>query len=114
MLTGENGILGKAKEASYTNALGAAKDEVSLIATDAVAEYYKQVYVKGNNNVNGGSLDAYVKHALNEVVSLETDGVDYNYNTTNEQVTLTYSADNHQVQSTEIENGKITWGEIDD
>lgn len=112
MLTGENGILGKAKEASYTNALGAAKDEVSLIATDAVAEYYKQVYVKGNNSVDGGSLDAYVKNALDKskVGTLETDGVDYDYSSS--KITLTYSADGHKVESTSIENGKITWGEI--
>ena len=114
MLTGENGILGKAKEASYTNALGAAKDEVGLIATDAVAEYYKQVYVKGNNtiNANGGDLDDYIESVLNKAINLETDGVSYSYDNDNDKITLTYSADGHKVTSDTISNGKITWNEI--
>ena len=111
MLTGDNGILTKAKEASYSNALGAAKDEVALIATDAVAEYYKQVYVKGNNATTGDkSLNAYVTDVLDDKRTLETDGVTYDY--ADGQITLTYSADGHKVTSKTISNGKITWNEI--
>ena len=111
MLTGDNGILTKAKEASYSNALGAAKDEVALIATDAVAEYYKQVYVKGNNATTGDkSLNAYVTGVLDKARTLETDGVTYAY--AGGKITLTYSADGHKVESTSITNGKITWGPI--
>lgn len=110
MLTGDNGILGKAKEASYSNALGAAKDEVNLLATDYVAEYYQQVYVKSNNTTSTTGLDAYVKTKLSTITSLETDGVTYAYNAGT--ITLTYTSDGHKVTSTSISNGKIVWGDI--
>ena len=113
MLTGENSILKRASESSYTNALGAAKDEVALQATALVTEYYKTVYADGNNSVVGNSLDAYVKGKMvtDKFGSLTTKGVTYAC-TAAGAITLTYDADKtHKVTGT-LQDGKIDWQPI--
>ena len=113
MLTGENSILKRASESSYSNTLGAAKDEVAILATGFVSDFYNEVYAKGNNTTVGNSLNTYVNKKLSEVQTsdLSTKGVTYTC-TSAGAITIVYNADKtHQVTGTTT-NGKIDWSEI--
>lgn len=112
MLTGENSILKRASESSYSNTLGAAKDEVAILATGFVSDFYNEVYAKGNNTTVGNSLNTYVNKKLSEVQTsdLSTKGV--TYSCTAGSIKIVYNADTtHEVTGTTT-NGKIDWNPI--
>lgn len=48
MLTGDNGVLTKSRQAKADNELGAAKDQIALEATEALQDYYEATYVKSD------------------------------------------------------------------
>lgn len=117
MLTGNNGILTRASESSYTNTLGAAKDEVALKATELVTEYYKQVYVNANNQVSGANattaLDTFVKNGLADTAfDLPDNKKEVTYSCTGGAITLTYKAEPTHKVTGQCTNGKITWDPI--
>ena len=64
MLTGQNGILNRASQASIANEIGDAKDKVALEVNNAVSEYYAgrytgaNVVVEGENKITASSGDA--------------------------------------------------------
>lgn len=60
MLSGENGVLNRASQASVQNELGALNDKVSLFVTDKVAEYYEKAYVEQNTTVSGQTMAKYL------------------------------------------------------
>ena len=66
MLTGQNGILGRASESSVKNAIGAAKDEISLAVNDYQADYYEKYYVDNDTTAQTQTLDEYVKGKLSD------------------------------------------------
>ena len=66
MLAGDNGVLTKASDSKIVNALGAKKDEVVLIASEAVSDYYEAIYV---NNVTS----TYTPSELQGVISDKID-----------------------------------------
>lgn len=53
MLTGQNGILNRASQASVANEIGDAKDKVALEVNNAVSEYYAGKYTGANVTVSG-------------------------------------------------------------
>ena len=116
MLTGENGILNRASESAYTNALGAAKDEVSLKATELVTDYYREVYVQANNTIEGANakarLNTYVNGGL-DTFTLPSNSkyVDYDCDASG-NIVLTYKAEPSHTVSGKCEEGKITWQAI--
>ena len=114
MLTGENSILNRAQESASANALGAAKDAVNLEVTGYVSDYYKEVYVTGNNTVNNKGLTAYVGERI--VKELDTNKIavkDVEVTThTASSIVLTYKPDGTTVSTTSISNGKVAWGVI--
>ena len=108
MLTGDNSIFSRAKESSYANALGAAKDEVSIKVTDLVADYYKAVYVNNTpvSTTNYDSVDNYIKSKLTN--TLETDNVTMT-GANSDSYTLTYTLDTSHKVTGNLSNGKIQW-----
>ncbi len=50
MLTGQNGILNRASNASVANAIGEAKDAVALEVSNAVSDYYAVKYTSSTAN----------------------------------------------------------------
>lgn len=109
MLTGENGILNRAKESSVQNAIGAAKDEVALLASEAVTDYYKTVYVNATGNV------AYTNTELNNQVKAKV--VQANIKTSG--ITLTWTSDKVKLAYTDgsyvegnLSQGRISWDPI--
>ena len=59
MLTGQNGILNRASEASYANAISDAKDKIGLEVNNCVTDYYAGKYAGYNvTGVNEASTGA--------------------------------------------------------
>ena len=114
MLTGENSILNRAQESASANALGAAKDAVNLEVTGYVSDYYKEVYVTGNNTVNNKGLNTYVGERIKNELDTNKIGVkDVEVTThTASSIVLTYKPDGTTVSTTSIGNGKVAWGVI--
>ena len=52
MLTGQNGILNRASQASYSNDIGEAKDQIALTVANCTSDYFSAKYA-GANDVNG-------------------------------------------------------------
>ena len=76
MLTGENGILGRAKDAGANSKVAEAKEQVGLAINDLVSEYYELKYV--NNDNISGSVGDYVDAGLAAKI---TDYATYTSNT---------------------------------
>ena len=114
MLTGENSILNRAQESASANALGAAKDAVNLEVTGYVSDYYKEVYVTGNNTVNNKGLTAYVGKRIEDELDTNKIGVKDVEVTTHSasSIELKYTPDGTTVSTTSISNGKVAWGVI--
>lgn len=119
MLSGDNSILGRSSQAKVANALGAAKDEVNIDATEALAKYYESVY-----NANGVTGTYTTENLDKAIVSAVINGAatDTNLDTTDVSgkwsgtgtgatITLTYKPDSSTVVGT-LNNGKITWNPI--
>ena len=104
MLSGENGILTRATEARVSSAIGDAKDAVGLAATEAVADYYNDVYVDGNTSDYNSAKEAAIKAAVsvsssNVTITEETNGVK-----------ITYTGDDTKYATGTIDdNGALTW-----
>lgn len=72
MLTGDNGILGRAKEASTQTAVTNARDEISMKVAECVTEYFAVSYAGANNTTYNASAetDTLDKYILNELKKL--------------------------------------------
>ena len=57
MLSGDNGILGRAKESSTQTAVTNARDEVSMKVAECVTEYFAVSYAGANNTTFNASAD---------------------------------------------------------
>ena len=64
MLTGENGILSRAKSAGTESKIADAKEQVSLTINDLISEFYEEKYVNTSSNVTAASAEAYVAEKL--------------------------------------------------
>jgi len=79
MLTGQNGILKRSQEASYSNDVGNAKDEIAMEAAEAITNWNAVKY--GNSTavtITQSTLDEYIKIQLNAI----KDNVERNYDVT--------------------------------
>lgn len=108
MLAGDNGVLTKSRQAKADNELGAAKDQIALVATEAMADYFENTYVKSNTaTYSGTELQSEIVAAIQDAdvtpVSL-TDATN--------GVTLTYNE--RTTTGTVDANGKLTWTVIED
>lgn len=81
MLTGQNGILNRASNASVANAIGEAKDAVALEVSNAVSDYYAVKYTSSTAdnlvknevlNENAGSSVALGNLIVTRVKALES------------------------------------------
>ena len=59
MLTGDNGLLGKAKSSGAENAIAEAKEAVGMAVNQLTADYFDQKYVKNNMSAADASLNQY-------------------------------------------------------
>ena len=113
-LSGDNGVLTKASDAKTVNVIGAAKDEITLKAQEALSDYYGTVYV--SNETSQYSNRKLVETIMKKLQD-EFDGKTYADYTI--AVSGTEAGDTITIQSkanpdlgtvgTIDENGKITW-----
>ena len=74
MLTGDNGILGRAKEASTQTAVTNARDEISMKVSECVTEYFAVHYAGANNSTyntttytGANAIDQYILAELKKL-----------------------------------------------
>ena len=120
MLAGNNSILNRGGQSRAANALGAAKDEVSMKIQAATQDYFLSVYNSNTTTSTGNTysrsqLDA---DAMAAVTSISTADVSIkqqegaNWNTSDQSIILQYNPDGSTVRG-QLENGVMTWGTIE-
>ena len=83
MLTGQNGILNRASNASVANTIGEAKDAVALEVSNAVSDYYAVKYTSAT--VDGVNKDTVLNEnagssvALGNLIVTRVNGLKSNY-----------------------------------
>ena len=76
MLSGDNSILKNAQDAGISTALNSAKEELGLAASEGLTNYYKAIYVSGNN---GDTIKQYVEAKVKNPASANDTGFATNY-----------------------------------
>ena len=103
LLTGDNGILNKASEAAEQTNVASAKEQVELLISAYVSDYYNEYYVNGNKEIDKNVKD-YVLEKLTEGGKTE----DYTVNVSGETVTVL--KDGKEVAKCTIkDNGAVEW-----
>ena len=103
MLSGENGILKKASDASEDTKISSAKEIAVTDLADVIADYYNTKYVE-SNTTNTADVLTYIKANW---VSSDATQYTYDKNTT---VTITPAlGDGTKVTGTLQDDGKIDW-----
>ena len=124
MLTGDNSILKRSTQAAAANALGAAKDELNLDATEALEEYFVGIYASNTATTEASTysqleLDKKVVGTLNKKSGANLDTKDVSLKSitapttagTEVEIELTYTPDSSTVKG-KLKNGKINWEAI--
>lgn len=111
MLAGDNGVLSKSRQAKSDNELGAAKDQVALLATEALTNYYEETYVNSNNATYDGTalqskIITYLSTDNKAATTVAPVEVDFDANT----IELKYQG--RTTKGTVNNQGKITWTPI--
>lgn len=88
MLTGENGLLSRAKSTVPEQAVAGAKDEVALIYQDAFAGYLTSKYTGDGSD----TLAELFEDGIGDMSSSEKHGCDVEFDSTESTVTISYPA----------------------
>lgn len=64
MLTGDNGLLTKAKSTDAANKIGEAKENIAMTISELTADFYEKKYVNNDTTVTATSAGEYVKAQL--------------------------------------------------
>ena len=83
MLTGDNGLLSKATEGADASAVSGAKDEVSLIYQECLAELLEERYTTNTTSYN------LVSNMNTKITSMDKHGCEVTVNTTAKTITIT-------------------------
>lgn len=114
MLTGDNGLLTKASDASVQNSIGAAKDKVAVLAADAVADYYEDTYV--GTTASAPYSDEGVNQAVHTAITsgmTVADGVTATWDATNtNEIKLTYTKTGQYVTATLVKGAFTNWSAV--
>lgn len=104
MLTGNNGVLTQAKNASSDTKVAEAKESVSLKVNELVSEYYEEKYVNSNTTVQTQEVKAYIESKLTGETGL------YDYDTSTKTIKIIpVDRDGKQVTGTIKDDGSINW-----
>ena len=121
MITSQDGILGKAKNAKVASALGTAKDGVNNAIAEAMTEYYQDKYVNATPTDNKdlidfiadkipNTADKFAKGVTAELSTKPASGAD-----TTRTLTLTYTDNGKNstvIGTVTVATGTIEWGDI--
>lgn len=108
MLTGDNGLLTKSRQATVDNAIAAAKDEVSLAAQTGMSNYLEAKYTGGNVTGTGNTAGDLIKKEIDALSDAKKHGTTISATTTT--VTITYEG--RSIEGTIATDGTLTWGSI--
>lgn len=126
MLTGQNGILNRASEASYESKLQNAAESMSYNVTEAITAYYNKAYVDNTaTDTTATSLEAAILAGINSSISGDKSTADSSVtvtngvtaatdikeagNAANKTVVLNYNG--HSKTGTVSQSG-IAWGDV--
>ena len=116
MLTGENGLLNRAKSAGAASQVSDAKEQVSLTVNELVSEYYEEKYVNGNTTGTTGTVEAYVASKLKTSLdSKYATAAEYTADAATVEITLVPTDENGTAVkgtynvTTEGKKGTIDW-----
>lgn len=122
MLTGQNGILNRASEASYESKLSNVAESMSYDVTEAITAYYNKTYVNSSaTDTTATTIGDAIKAGITKSISSEggkatadsavsvNDGTTVTSGTISGTVVLTYS--NHTKTGTVTDSG-ISWGDV--
>ena len=119
MLTGDNGVLSRASSAKVANKLGEVKDEISLLASEQMTDYYQETYVNATANsgvkYDTGALDTKIINAIKTKAGINASTTKGTLNSVSVEIVgnkgfkLTYQG--YEVSGSTAD-GKITWQEI--
>ena len=116
MLSGQNSILGRSREAGYKTTITTAKEQVNVKVNEAMTDYYNSVYANGTPISK--SIGEYVTDALaNYPGNADNEGITYTkpvWDSTAKKTTtklkIEYKGDTSKKAEAEIgEDGKVTW-----
>ena len=71
-LSGDNGILTNASKSQQENAIGTAKDLVSMAINEATNAWYDYTYLNGNNTTSSGTVGATQKETAENFIKSAT------------------------------------------
>ena len=113
MLTGQNGILNRASQASYESKLSDAAETLSFAATDAITTLYDNAYAKATGTAEDKDIlkaitDAYTDTAVDSAVTKSF--ITYAEATTSYNVSLTY---NGYKKTGTITKSGIQWNAVE-
>lgn len=111
MLTGQNGILNRATEASINSKIADAEDIISLNVSDKITDYYKEVYVDNAATPTYTSLKAAVDAGITAAqASLSSDVTVENNITGTDTLTGTITVTYKDYTATgEIKGTALVW-----
>lgn len=113
MLAGDNGVLSKSRQAKSDNELGAAKDQVALLATEALTNYYEETYVNSNNaTYNGTALQSKIITYLSTDDKAASTVAPVEVVIKSEANTIELKYQGRTTTGTVNNQGKITWTPI--
>lgn len=112
MLTGQNGILNRASQATWQSKLGDAESTVALTVSNYLADYYSVKYAGGNSNLTGVSSTATEDEVVAAAITAAGTelGSDFGVtrDTTTKAITITYKT-NYSVKGT-VSGSTVNWG----
>ena len=113
MLAGDNGVLTKASDSKIVNAIGAKKDEVALVAAEALSDYYESIYVNETKAEydNGNLVDAIVAKINDATRGVKSDAdVNVTCDKTNGvKITSKAKSDLYTEGKFDTSTGGLTW-----
>ena len=121
LVAGENGILGRATNAVDKNKIETAKEQVELLITDKITQFYEEKYV--NKTEGTTTAGSYIMNALGTPIATDNGEFYAKYNDSATKLEVYVKADvtvsegnvtvntgaNPICEGTIDENGKITW-----
>ena len=116
MLSGDNSILGRSREAGYKTIIASAKEQVNVKVNEAMTDYYNKVY--STNTPESRSIGEFVTAALATYPgNASSDGITYTapvwgaeQKKTTTKLKIVYNGDTSKYAEAEIaEDGKVTW-----
>lgn len=112
MLTGQNGILNRASQATWQSKLGDAESTVALTVSNYLADYYSVKYAGGTSNLTGVTSTATEDEVVAAAITAaDTElGSDFSVsrNTSTKAITITYK-EKYSVEGT-VSGSTVNWG----